>query len=708
MSDATAVPVSTVAVQLATVEWLTSLGAVCFPVTRRTKGDPPLVQWGKFSAPLTAEEIVEHFGHELRNVGIATGPSGWVVVDEDRMRALADLAAQLGQVVPATLTFTTGRPDGRHHVFLAPDWLPTGIPNSNGSNPGGIAPGIDVKATGGMIVGPSSEHESGAIYGVMDPAIPPAPLPPWLAARMLRFGCAVDDVVTAESVLTALAERAARAASTGTAAAAVAPAERTPRDPWRGGHFTPEEAEKRVQSALSKVLASRHHGDGGPLVNPTLNSAALEIGHFVAGGFLTKHEAMERITECLLSGPGAVAGWTARNSQDETAIASGMAAGMTEPAGRTIDAYVLRSAAPAGESSPPTDADDDIDTWAPVDLGPYLRGEVPEVPPSIGVARTDGLFLLYPGLEHTASGLTESGKSWLGLLCCLERIRAGYLAIYVHFEESNPRSTIERLLLLGATVAEIAAHFLFIGPDAPGSPEKIATLAARCPSLVVFDGVNEGMSLHGQAALEIDGAATFRRRIVKPFTRTGAAVLSLDHHRKDADGMGRGPIGSVHKLNALDGASFVLETKAAFGRGTVGRSDLYVEKDRPGYLRGKCAPISPNSRTPWRAYLGTLIVDAQTLPGRVVAHISTPGAPDAAAANRELEATTKRDADIIAAVVELAPASHPEVYRAVGGRKEELRARLKQLAAEKRIGSQQGRLKGSVVYVAAPAVDQLP
>jgi hypothetical protein len=55
----------------------------------------------------------------------------------------------------------------------------------------------------------------------------------------------------------------------------------------------------------------------------------------------------------------------------------------------------------------------DTDSWAPLDLGPYLRGEVKRPVPSLGLYRSDGVRLIYPGKEHSVIGEMESGKSWL-------------------------------------------------------------------------------------------------------------------------------------------------------------------------------------------------------------------------------------------------------------------------------------------------------
>lgn len=65
----------------------------------------------------------------------------------------------------------------------------------------------------------------------------------------------------------------------------------------------------------------------------------------------------------------------------------------------------------------------------------------------------------------------------------------------------------------------------------------------------------------------VDGAARFRRRLVSPFTRAGAAVLACDHLPMVHDASRRDAYGSVHKGNALDGARILLENTAPFGRG---------------------------------------------------------------------------------------------------------------------------------------------
>ena len=244
-------------------------------------------------------------------------------------------------------------------------------------------------------------------------------------------------------------------------------------------------------------------------------------------------------------------------------------------------------------------------TWRPVDLGPYLRGEVTRPEPTVGVARVDGLRLLYPAKEHAVIGEMESGKSWLALACVVAELTKGNRVVYVHAEESDPTDTVERLQALGMSDSDILERFAFAGPIEPVDPYALAVLLDPAPSLVILDGVNELMSLHGQGIRDEDGVAAFRRRLVKPCTATGAAVLACDHVVKDKERRGRDALGSIHKGNGLTGSLIALDNVAPFGRGARGCSHVYVTKDRPGHLRRHGRP----SKLPGKTYMGSLIVD---------------------------------------------------------------------------------------------------
>jgi hypothetical protein len=249
-------------------------------------------------------------------------------------------------------------------------------------------------------------------------------------------------------------------------------------------------------------------------------------------------------------------------------------------------------------------------TWEPVDLGPYLRGEVAQPRPSMGIARSDGLRLIYPGREHAVLGETESGKTWLALGCVAAELIRGKHVVYIHYEEPDATSTIERLRLLGIPDSVIQAQLSFHAPMRPARKEWLAELIDLAPTLVVHDGVNEAMSLHGADIMAADGASAFRRQLILPFTRAGAATLACDHLPMVRDGSRRDAYGSVHKGNALDGARIVLENVEPFGRGLRGVSYVFATKDRPGFLRAH----GRTSKTPGKTFMGVLVVDdSQTL-----------------------------------------------------------------------------------------------
>jgi hypothetical protein len=108
------------------------------------------------------------------NVAIATGPSGLAVVDvdprADGMHSLEALEAVLGAMLPESPVVLTGG-NGTH----------TYMENVHGlDSVGALLPGLDLKAHGGYVIAPTSNHASGGLYrwnprlGVRRP-IPPVP-----------------------------------------------------------------------------------------------------------------------------------------------------------------------------------------------------------------------------------------------------------------------------------------------------------------------------------------------------------------------------------------------------------------------------------------------------------------------------------------------------------------------------------------------------
>jgi hypothetical protein len=86
------------------------------------------------------------------------------------------------------------------------------------------------------------------------------------------------------------------------------------------------------------------------------------------------------------------------------------------------------------------------DTREPIDLGPYLDGLFKRPKPSLGLARSDGLQLLYPGKEHTVIGEMGSGKSWFAAGSCAQRAGQALLILDIlpRTRNSGRRATTDQ------------------------------------------------------------------------------------------------------------------------------------------------------------------------------------------------------------------------------------------------------------------------
>ncbi|GAA2980620.1 bifunctional DNA primase/polymerase [Actinokineospora diospyrosa] len=134
------------------------------------------------------------------NIGVATGPSGLVVVDLDVPKAAGETApdgwnqagitdgadvfaavcTDLGHPVPWD-TLTVRTPSGGTHLYFA---APAGIElrNTEGTTGTGLGWKVDTRAHGGYVVGPGSTTPAGIYRLIEDTTV--APLPNWLTTRL--------------------------------------------------------------------------------------------------------------------------------------------------------------------------------------------------------------------------------------------------------------------------------------------------------------------------------------------------------------------------------------------------------------------------------------------------------------------------------------------------------------------------------------------
>jgi hypothetical protein len=240
--------------------------------------------------------------------------------------------------------------------------------------------------------------------------------------------------------------------------------------------------------------------------------------------------------------------------------------------------------------------DDQPHTWRPENIEAILDGTYTTPEPTVG-KRADGRSFLYPGLVHTAAGESESGKSWLAVALGIAEMDAGNAVIHVDFEDSAI-GVVSRYMAAGATREQLRDRFAYVRPYDPltlftGRSDLDTALANLEPTLVTVDGVTEAMSLHDLDPLSNVDAAAFGALLLRWIARRGPAVLALDHVTKARSDDGRRyAIGAVHKLNAVDGAAFIVEQRRPFGIGLTGSSTVYIAKDRPAMLRQNARPAS--------------------------------------------------------------------------------------------------------------------
>jgi hypothetical protein len=137
------------------------------------------------------DQIDTWWSHWCYGIGIATGPSGLVVIDLDTPNhpdgphgadVLDALAADAGQPVPATHTVTT--PSGGRHLYYTAPARPEGAAPGPalGNTAGRLGPRIDTRAAGGYVVAPPTTLPGGP-YTVARSASP-VELPHWLNRRL--------------------------------------------------------------------------------------------------------------------------------------------------------------------------------------------------------------------------------------------------------------------------------------------------------------------------------------------------------------------------------------------------------------------------------------------------------------------------------------------------------------------------------------------
>jgi hypothetical protein len=237
--------------------------------------------WEK-RATTDPEQIIRWWTKAPYNIGIATGPSGLLVIDCDTSpeadcadwRLAGEGLEIAGRALPRTLTVAT--PNGGWHVYFSANG------RTLGNSAGKLGRHIDTRGIGGYVVGPGSRLTTGYYRIVTASCI--AKLPDWIADALTRQCFIVPRVLPRElreSDVEAIVER-------------------------------------EVQRVRTAPTGSR---------NSALNIAAFLLGKLVGSGKITEANAWETLQTAAHSHIG-VHGFT-QWEMNQT-IRSGLSAGMRE------------------------------------------------------------------------------------------------------------------------------------------------------------------------------------------------------------------------------------------------------------------------------------------------------------------------------------------------------------------------------------------
>ena len=514
------------------------------------------------------------------NVGMCTGGFGDIsVIDIDGAIPEWQRLIRDNGTPQHVATVLTGRNNGLH-VYCC------GSVKTIPSGKHGLPDKIEVKSQGGYVVAAGSKHVSGATYTYMKPIsgdiVGDIPLPEWLALLdstpapvvPIRALHSTDNVSTA-NVSTANVQayrdaviRAACEAITTTSS---------------GGRWM----------ALATVAVPKiARGIAGGLIERSVGLYAL---HNAAAQSGLETDELARIPALV-----------------DIMLSQGINEPIYPPADTNAAADLWLASLPKDDAGALPEeymeaAKTERTTWWPVELGPVLRGEVTEKPPEY-LTFTDGEPLFYAGKVNGIIGESESGKTWIALHAVAQSLAANGTVLYMDFEDTAA-GIVSRLKSLGVDKFN---GLTYMSPDEGfGTMAKLdlsETLTTHQPDLVILDGFNAAMNVLGLDINSNNDATTFAQLLLKPVAATGVCLIYVDHVPKSKDARGKGGIGAQAKRAMTTGCTVAVQVLDPFGRGSVGRLALSVDKDRSGHVRGYCSDAKN---------LGTMVLNSDKTSGNI-------------------------------------------------------------------------------------------
>ena len=580
------------------------------------------------------EVIVDWLAGTNNGIALHVGRSGALAFDVDTPDNLPQVLEQAiaTHAPPVQTTRATGDPRRGHYLFTQPPGRTLG----NGTGRLGGTWG-EIRGLNGIIVVTPTVHENhtdGGLYQWAQTGPVPA-LPPELADLL-------DDTTHAEDAATDTAVAAFLTAHTKTSRpellnAWVATFEQKVRagesrhdrmvsiltgalKEAAAGYFPATEAAGQLGQAFLASVSQPPRGKQGTA--RTGAKARSEWGGILAWAVAQASAADPETTHTRV----------AEKAPSQARDLAQLIGTPTPIAPRVDGANALAEPQPNPPAPPAADNDADTDatppelppSWSRIDLTQFLDGTYKPEEPTL-MPRTDGHHLLYPGRAHSFHGESESGKSLAAQAEATRVLTGGGTVLYIDWE-SDAAAITGRLLELGAPPQAILERLDYRRPE--NSPLALRELdewrqiLANQYTLAVLDGVTDALGTFGAKTGDNDEIAEWMRTVPRQIAaRTGAAVVQVDHVTKDADTRGRFALGGQAKMNALDGAAYVVEIAEPIGRGMRGVITLRVAKDRPGMVRPNAGKWRSSDRSQEAA---RIVVDSTAGDGRIHVTIDPP------------------------------------------------------------------------------------
>lgn len=336
-------------------------------------------------------------------------------------------------------------------------------------------------------------------------------------------------------------------------------------------------------------------------------------------------------------------------------------------------------------------------TWRPIDFGDTLAaisaGTFARPQPAVG-RLLGGSALFYAGKVNGIAGTSGVGKSWTALVTAAQELACGNAVFYVDLED-DVGAVLHRLVDLGADTHDIAKLFTYFRPE-----EKFNGVARLHleklvqdirPTLVVIDSTGEALALEGLNPNADEDVAAWFRDVPRVLSKSGAAVLLLDHLPKGAANSAW-PIGSHRKRAAIDGAQYRQDIVIPFTSGSSGKASLRCTKDRHGNHQTDAVVAELSmEHSAERGLNATLRIATAT-------HRRSPGDPLDHYRNEVIKALSASDR----------PLGMNEIKKAVKGRNEKIAAAVADLVAVGRVDVSPGPSGRTLHFLASSDVSPAP